>query len=190
MLFVNSLINSFCSIYVLKFMFAAISNFIYIMYLGCCRIGCFGLLSTKACRGRNNFWSYNNVAGKHMSTKKLNEERDALKKQIENLQNELKGLERAIRVVSGSDEALSPASQFTRTRTKNVKNTVLTLVSQSGNSGITVVELMDKAEASHVALEKASVSSLLSRLKKEGVLRISDGRYYDISQNIGSIAPH
>jgi stalled ribosome rescue protein Dom34 len=130
------------------------------------------------------------VAGKHMSTRKLMEERDALKKQIENLQSELKGLERAIRVVSGSDEALAPISQIARTRTKNVKNTVLTLVSQSGNAGITVGELMDKAEASQVALEKASVSSLLSRLKKEGVLRIDDGRYYDISQNQGTAVPH
>lgn len=130
------------------------------------------------------------MAGKHMSTKKLMEERDALKKQIENLHSELKGLERAIRVVSGSDEVLSPASQFTRTRTKNVKNMVLTLVSQSGNAGITVAELMDKAEASQVALEKASVSSLLSRLKKEGVLRINEGRYYDISENLVIAAPH
>jgi hypothetical protein len=125
-----------------------------------------------------------------MNTKKLMEERDALKKQIENLQSELKGLERAIRVVSGSDDVLSPISQVPRQRTKNVKSLVLTLVTQSGDNGITVAELMDKAEANQVALERASVSSLLSRLKKDGILRINEGRYYDISQNQGSAAPH
>ncbi|MGB9141248.1 MAG: hypothetical protein WCB71_03515, partial [Aestuariivirga sp.] len=68
--------------------------------------------------------------------------------------------------------------------------TVLSIVTSSESAGVTVNELMNKAKTDGVALERASVSSLLSRLKREGILQIKDGRYYTMSPILGGATPH
>ena len=125
-----------------------------------------------------------------MNIKKLLEEKASRLKQIENLQSEIKGLDVAIRVMSGENSNEPQVVLEPKTRSKNVKDTVLSIVTHSESSGVTVNELMNKAQLNGIALERGSVSSLLSRLKREGVLQIKDGRYYTISQHHGGAAPH
>ena len=117
------------------------------------------------------------MSGRTDKMKKLLAERDRLKAQIEALTNELKGLDRAIAVMNGDDgkEATVPAP---RNRARNVKETVLTLVQKAGPTGINVNGVMDAAKEIGHHLERGTVSSLLSRMKRENVLEMSDGKYF------------
>ena len=121
-----------------------------------------------------------------MTIKRLAEERISLIKQIDNLQSELKGLDRAIRLVSGETDTTETALIAVKPRARNVKETILTLVAAASPAGASVNDLMDEARMKGVALEKASVSSLLSRLKKEGVLQMDNGKYFVPGSSAGA----
>ncbi|MGW8202772.1 hypothetical protein ACWGM0_09510 [Sphingomonas bisphenolicum] len=101
---------------------------------------------------------------------KLEQERARLQRQIEALQNEVRGLDRAIALCA-------PESAEKKDRPKNVKGTVLKLVEDAGLVGITAAELLETALRQGVHLEKSTVASNLSRLKLEGQLDFREGRY-------------
>lgn len=117
------------------------------------------------------------MSGRTDKMKRVIAERDRLKAQIEALQNQLKGLEMAITAMNG-DEKTQADTAVSRPRAKNVKETVLTLVQNAGADGITVNGVLDAAKDSGVYLERGTVSSLLSRMKRESVLDMNDGRYF------------
>lgn len=127
------------------------------------------------------------MAGRNMNVKRLTEERASLLKQIENLQSELKGLDRAIRLMSGDSGGSEATGSVKGSRGKNVKETILTLVTAASPTGQSVSDLMDEARMKGIKLERASVSSLLSRLKKEGVLHMEGGKYF---VPMGGGSPH
>jgi hypothetical protein len=108
---------------------------------------------------------------------KLLEERDRLLKQQEALQNQLIGINRAISLMGGDGE-IQPERPQARERVRNMKDTVLGLLSEAGESGLTVIQVLEKSLRHGVHLERNSVSSLLSRLKREDVLEMTDGRYF------------
>ena len=118
------------------------------------------------------------MAGKNENMRALQDKRDAIAAQIEALSNQLKGLDMAIAVVSGQGQDAIPTIKIKPPRGKNVKETVLQLVENSGASGINAIGVVETAKNMSIHLERASVSSLLSRLKKEGVLGIAEGRYF------------
>jgi len=128
------------------------------------------------------------MAGKAENMKRLTAERERLKREIEALQNQLKGIEKAIALVSSEgtkeDERASP-----RQRGKNVKETVLSLVQNAGPNGINVNGVLDAARELGIHLERGSVSSLLSRMKRESVLDMTDGRYFIPPHKPGGIQP-
>ncbi|HEY4941862.1 MAG TPA: hypothetical protein VII56_10570 [Rhizomicrobium sp.] len=64
-----------------------------------------------------------------------------------------------------------------RKRQPNVKKTVLNIVNEAAAHGVTANEVVDKGAAQGRTLERNSVSSLLSRLKREGVLTFDGARY-------------
>lgn len=101
---------------------------------------------------------------------KLEAEKNRLVRQIEALQNEVRGLERAI-ALCGADVAEK------RERHKNVKGTVIKLVQDAGLIGMSAAEVVVEAEKRGIHLEKATVASNLSRLKLDGQLEIRDGKY-------------
>ena len=107
---------------------------------------------------------------------KLNQERERLRRQIEALQGELRGIERAIALVS-NNAADQQAAPIERGRSKNVKETVLTLVQEAQQTGLTVSELIDMAVKRGNHLERGTVSSLLSKFKRDGIFDMTDGRY-------------
>ena len=114
---------------------------------------------------------------------KLIEMRERLRHQIveseratEALRNELKGLEAAI-VALGGSEAIA-GNHLPMRRRRNVKATTMDLIVEAGSSGITAPEVVERAAAKGHDLHAGSVSSLLSRLKKEGTLTFDGERYF------------
>lgn len=102
---------------------------------------------------------------------KLESERGRLLRQIEALQNELRGLDRAIALCSSEDGQ-------PKLRSKNVKETVQKLMEEAGLIGATVDEIMLASRNVGVHLEKQTVAANLSRGKAAGVYDLRDGRYF------------
>lgn len=108
--------------------------------------------------------------------KRLREERERLLAQIEALKNQVVGLERAISVMEGNE--YRPVQDTPRNRSRNVKDTVLGLLAEAGRNGLSVNQVIDFARAKGVDLDRGTVSSLLSRLKRESTLDMKDGQYF------------
>jgi len=107
---------------------------------------------------------------------KLRAERDRLLKEIEALKNQLIATERALAIVEGTEYRAADSRQ--RERSRNVKDTVLGMLAQAGPAGMSVVQVLDGAKAKGVELDRGTVSSLLSRLKRESTLDMRDGQYF------------
>jgi len=117
------------------------------------------------------------MSGRTEKMKKLIAERERLKAQIEALQNQLKGLDTAISLLNGDDKG-ETTNAPPRARARNVKDIVLLIVQDAGSKGISVNDLLERAQKNGVHLERGTVSSLLSRMKRESVLDMEDGRYF------------
>lgn len=91
------------------------------------------------------------------------------------------GLLRALTLVEGEPFAVAPPITGnlgeTRKAKAPIKDTVLSLLMEHAASGLNAATLVSVAGARGVSLDRASVSSLLSRLKKDGVLTY-DGEVY------------
>jgi hypothetical protein len=119
-----------------------------------------------------------------VTTQKLQEGREALlidisqrERELEALRNRLKGYDAAMATVTGTSVPPGPRR---RTR-RNVKGTVMDMIVEAGTAGVTAHEIVDKAAAGGRLLDRPSVSSLLSRLKREGVLSFDGERYHQTS---------
>lgn len=115
--------------------------------------------------------------------KKLEEERSRLDARIAELENNLfslkgerSGLDRALAILAGRETAAETTPR--KERARGVKETVLAAVQNAGKDGITVGQLLDRTQREGIHLERGTVSSLLSRFKREGVLEMEDGRYF------------
>lgn len=102
---------------------------------------------------------------------KLRAERGRLLRQAEALQNELRGLDRAIALIEA--ESGEP-----KTRPRNVKDMIHRIVEDAGLIGITVDEVLEVAKARGIHLERGTVASNLSRGKSAGLFEARDGRYF------------
>ncbi len=110
---------------------------------------------------------------------RLRAELERIEAQIEALTNEAKGLRRAMALVEGDSAApavLASPSQPKKGRVP-IKDTVISLVMENKATGLNAATLVSVAAARGIELDRASVSSLLSRLKKDGVLEY-DGNVY------------
>lgn len=100
--------------------------------------------------------------------------------QISALQGEERALKMAISVVS--DEPISSHSDTlsrgtVRKRASPLKDIVLGLIGENAERGLVAIDIVDLAKARGLELDRNSVSSLLSRFKKEGTLQY-DGKVY------------
>jgi hypothetical protein len=108
--------------------------------------------------------------------KRLREERERLLAQIEALRNQVIGIDRAIAVLDGTEFKAPEERQ--RDRTRNVKDTVLGLLADAAPNGLSVNQVLEGARNKSIELDRGTVSSLLSRLKRENVLDMKDGQYF------------
>lgn len=110
-----------------------------------------------------------------MMKQRLLAERDRLLRQREALENQIAGLERAISLFDREDVD-PPQAQSSHVRGK-VKSLVLDLLREVGTTGLNAQTATDLADRRGVSLGRDSVSSLLSRLKKDGVVSYDGDRY-------------
>lgn len=109
---------------------------------------------------------------------KLLERRSQLVTQIKEFNDRLAELNLAISLLTGESEA--PSTEPTRRR-RHVKTTVMELVTAAGQTGVTAAEIVEDARSRGRELDRPSVSSLLSKLKADGVLRFDGERYFQAS---------
>ena len=119
-----------------------------------------------------------------MASRKTNEmkqlllyERDALLRQKEAIENQIAGIERAISLIGGNE----PTSAATAKRGPSNKAIVLDLLKEVGTTGLNAGTAVSLANNRGVTLDRNSVSSMLSRLKRDGVV-VYDGEKYRLKE--------
>ena len=100
-------------------------------------------------------------------------ERDNLVRQRDALDSEIRGIERAISLLY--DDRTSPSTSGGGR--PQVKKIVLDLLAEVGADGLDAGEAVALASKKGLTIQQGSVSSNLSRLKKDGVLGHADGKY-------------
>lgn len=103
--------------------------------------------------------------------------RDQLKAKIAELQQQLAGVEMAIRAMRGEPTAPTRA----RAPRSNVKNYILALLEEVQGRGLNAAMAVELAESRGETLERGTVSSLLSRFKADGILTY-DGSVYRLTK--------
>lgn len=117
------------------------------------------------------------MAGKRVDMERkqrLIEQRDRLLVEMEALRNRVAGLEMAIALFDGDGESPAPSSSKKRS---GMKDTVLDLLNEVGTTGLNGAIAVEIAARRGVHLDRQSVSSLLSRLKADGLCVYEDQRY-------------
>lgn len=107
---------------------------------------------------------------------RLLRERDALIRQKEALENQVAGLELAISLMEDGTNTIQKAGK--RVATKGV---VLDLLKDVGTRGLNAQTVVDLANKRGYTLDRASVSSLLSRLKKDDIV-VFDNEVYRLKE--------
>jgi hypothetical protein len=114
------------------------------------------------------------MRGKGQRMKSLEAEEARLLKEIDALQNQLIGVRRSIALISGDDPEKVTSTRKPRSPIKDV---VIGLISEFKEAGLSVNEVIEQAQKRGQDLDRGSVSSLLSRLKREGILILKDSKY-------------
>jgi hypothetical protein len=107
-----------------------------------------------------------------MQTQRLIAQRDQLLAEMEALRNKIAGLELAISLLNSDIVDGEMGSEKI-----NVKTTILDLLREAGTTGLNAQTAVEVGSRRGVKLDRGSVSSLLSRLKREGTLVYEDDRY-------------
>jgi len=116
-----------------------------------------------------------NMAARNQNMKALEALREQLKADIARLQNQLDGVEMSIRAVNG--EVSSGRQTRVRAPRSNIKRYLLDLLKEAGAQGLNAAMAVETASKRGEQLERGTVSSLLSRLKGDGVVSY-DGSVY------------
>ena len=105
------------------------------------------------------------------SMKALTERLDLILREIDKLKAQESLIRDMIREANGEPKVKLRAPR------SNVKQTVLDLLEAAGEAGLNATSAVDTAKNSGLTIERGTVSSLLSRLKNEGVV-VYDGSVY------------
>lgn len=125
------------------------------------------------------------MASRVTELKMLADQRARLMSEMEALRNKIAGLDMAIALLRGDQSEEGVPSPSKRAKRGNVKEAVLDLISESGEAGLSATDCVAAARASRgLDLDRGSVSSLLSRLKKDEVL-FYDGERYRLKKYAG-----
>lgn len=117
------------------------------------------------------------MAGKNMSLTKLKLERAKMVAELEALKNKIGGVDIAISVLEGHSN-VAPAQVVSPTgRKPKTKKVVLDMLGEAGISGLVATEAVERAASRGISLERGTVSSLLSRFKRDGLVEYDGDRY-------------
>lgn len=112
---------------------------------------------------------------------RLRDELSRVDGEIRALQGRREGILMAISVMNDEPAhagAQEPVQGVRRPRVGQ-KDTILRLLADTGDRGANAVDLVDLAHAQGIILDRNSVSSLLSRFKRDGIVE-HDGKKYRI----------
>ena len=98
--------------------------------------------------------------------------RSELKAEIEAMQNKLAGLEMAIAYINPAEAEPSDGEPKI-----SVKKTLMELLGEAGAKGLNSRIAIQKAQRRGIPLVRGSVSSMFSRLKREGLVTYDGERY-------------
>lgn len=104
----------------------------------------------------------------------LIKERDEIKEKFEPMRQRLQRLETAIAALQGKPIA---GSDEPSKRRRNVRPTVLEIITRAGDNGVTVADIVEEASNMGIDLEKTSVSTLVSGMKRSGQVVVNEGKY-------------
>ena len=121
------------------------------------------------------------MAAPKIMKQKLLEQRDQLLREIEAMKNKVVGLEMAINLIDSDSRTEITQPVMRDSGRVNVKATILDLLKEAGTTGMNAATAVETASRRGIALDRASVSSLLSRLKKEGTI-VHDGERYKLPE--------
>jgi hypothetical protein len=116
------------------------------------------------------------MGARKVDMQRLRAQRDRLLFEIEALRNKVAGIEMAMALLSPGEASNVEAAPAPRIRL-SVKSFVLDLLSELGTIGLNAATAVEIGERRGVHLDRQSVSSLLSRLKNEGVVVYESERY-------------
>jgi hypothetical protein len=127
---------------------------------------------------------------------KLRVELERLRNEREALANQILGIEKALALLEGggaeppTTSVPSVQSEPKRPRMQ-IKDAVLGLIIERAETGLNAAGVLSAAAAQGLSLDRNSVSSLLSRLKREGVLDYDGSVYRPASPGGGgnNVAP-
>ncbi len=117
------------------------------------------------------------MSGKAASLRLLEDRRNQLRAELGTVKARLDEVESLLRVMGGEGMPEPSVTAPGRTKRGDLNNIVLSLCEQAGEAGLSSAECVEKASKAGTALKPASVSSLLSRLKADGVLMYDGERY-------------
>lgn len=115
--------------------------------------------------------------------KMLEERLEQVRREMEKLKAQETLLLDMIREASGEPKVKPRAPR------SNVKQTVLALLESVGATGLNATTAVEMAAKDGMSLERGTVSSLLSRLKNEGVV-VYDGTVYRLKQHAEDGTPN
>lgn len=105
----------------------------------------------------------------------LAKRREELAAEIEALKYRLEGLDEAMELLQVDGN--NAASEGTRRKRESVKPVLIDLLQEVGGHGLNAVIAVGVASKRGLALDRNTVSSLLSRLKRDGIVEFDGHRY-------------
>ena len=108
---------------------------------------------------------------------RLKDELAQVQAEIRTLQGREAGLRRAIAIVSDEPDVIDARATAQPKRRSPIKDIVLRLLQENAERGLVAADIVGIALGQGVTLDRNSVSSLLSRFKKDGILEY-DGKVY------------
>lgn len=94
--------------------------------------------------------------------------------ELEALQNKIRGLDLAIELLS----SVATTRSTTIPRARGISDTIRSLLREAGAAGLTVQRTVELATEGGQPVNKTSVSSLLSRMKRDGEVVYKGKKYF------------
>jgi hypothetical protein len=113
-----------------------------------------------------------------LKLRSLLERRAELVAEIEALQNKMLGLDMAIALFDGEDTLpVATGPGIPPARRQTAEHLLLELLREAGSAGLNAYIVADIAARRGVRVNRSSMSSMLSRMKRDGLLVYEDARY-------------
>ena len=117
------------------------------------------------------------MSTKSSNLKILNDRREKLRSEYEAAKARLDEVEGLIKLLGGETTSTVAAPSEARTRRGDLKSLVLELYEEAGENGLSATGCVRVAAGRNIEIQPSSVSSLLSRLKSDGILFYDGDRY-------------